>query len=507
MYTVLLLMTFFTTENADVEGLECYTELEVEEVADEADRVVKEEDDDDEVHRIDASWIKQEPVDEEPVDEELYIHSQEEHNGDVHVMKRKRNEEGEDDPNAKYFKTEPGDEYVPVDLQELMRNIVKTEEEDDESDDYWEEDESDVVREEDRVHMRPPIPLQKCAKCAIMFTPGSSKLPSALQNLCKKCKPNVSMSCKICGKHFEHHKLYKRHMRDCGNNRYECSVCKNRFPTERKLNYHKCVEENFMRMLRYICPICSEGFEKAKYRNHHKSLHVTVKPIKCKSCKLQFTNLPAYQEHNDTHDVSRSFICSTCYVSFDTRAEFFADQRKHKATNGDKHEIERPPDFAYVCRKCKHWYSDLTSFRCHSCINQKECFRGDFSQASVVPRLLDFSGEASEKVIHTGTRMDFRVLKEPPKPLHVLYPVKGPLLLPKPIPVEVTVPPPADKEGQDIVLDSAYTCQLCQVSFKNSLALGFHSCLVQHNAFLDDDDEDEEEESDAPGDYGPLQGN
>ncbi|XP_041455470.1 uncharacterized protein LOC121408178 [Lytechinus variegatus] len=499
------------SDDSDVVDVE-YTCVEVEELSDDGDgeigekeEEVKEEEDgeeeeeeeeeDDEAHRIDISWIK-----EEPVDDELYTHPQEEHNGDVNAVKRRWQAEEDDiNPNSKFIKTESGDEDDDVDV---VNDKLKTEEEDDDTDDYWEEEEGDILREEDRV---PALVLQKCAKCAIMFSPGSANLPSALRNLCKKCKPNVSMTCQICGKHFEHHKLFKRHVRDCSNNHFECMVCKDRFPTNRKLLGHRCIEENLTRMLRYICPICCEGFEKAKHRNLHKSQHVTLKSVKCRNCRLIFKDLATCQEHNDTHEfASRTFICLICHVSFDTQAAYFADQRKHKIEKGEDIEIRRPPEFVYVCGKCRRWYDDLHTFRAHSCNPKKAHVKVDFDQSSVILRSLDFG--VSDMDIHDQRRKSPRIQKEPP-PKPISYPVKQPHTLPRP----AALPKPAASEvsqtpaplDDSMVLDSTFKCHLCHLTFASSRGLGHHSCLSQDFLF---DDEDDDEESDESGNNWHSQG-
>nr|XP_054749012.1 uncharacterized protein LOC129254558 [Lytechinus pictus] len=491
------------SDDSDVVDVE-YTCVEVEELSDDGDGKIgekeeekeeedgEEEEEDDEAHRIDISWIK-----EEPVDDELYTHPHEEHNGDVNALKRRWQAEDEDDinPNSKFIKTESGDEDDDVDV---VNDKLKTEEEDDDTDDYWEEEEGDILREEDRV---PALVLQKCAKCAIMFSPGSANLPSALRNLCKKCKPNVSMTCQICGKHFEHHKLFKRHVRDCSNNHFECMVCKDRFPTNRKLLGHRCIEENLTRMLRYICPICCEGFEKAKHRNFHKSQHVTLKSVKCRNCRLIFKDLATCQEHNDTHEfASRTFICLICHVSFDTQAAYFADQRKHKIEKGEDIVIRRPPEFVYVCGKCRHWYDDLHTFRAHSCTPKKAHVKVDFDQSLVILRSLDFG--VSETDIHDQRRKSPRIQKEPP-PKPISYPVKRPHTLPRPAASEASQPTAPLDDNDNTVLDSTFTCHLCNLTFESSRGLGHHSCLSQDFLF---DDEDDDEESDESGNNWYSQG-
>ena len=394
------------------------------------------------------------------------------------------------------IKIEPED-YVEqsdalVDPLELASDVKEEEEEEEyETEEEIEDGEDEIVDVGEAYFASPPqepqepgpsLKIKKCAKCAIVFSliPNNvpASLPSALQKFCPKCKPNVSITCKYCGKHFEHHKLYSRHVRACGSGapeRLKCKHCQDCFLSDQQLKTHKCTWTESIRLLRFVCPICCEGFEKNKERINHKNLHVKPRPIKCTACNVIHSEVRSFQEHMDLHLVRRHFICTTCCMSFETRALFDADQRKHLKNKEKTEDMTHVPDFVYVCKSCKHWYPTLYGFGHHECKNDVS-IQDPLSLTNVVLRALDFGGETS-------------------KPATLGFKVAGGLLSSDTM--KQNPPQEMDKddsENSGAMLSSSFKCQLCKDIFNTASALGYHSCLAVNSAYDFQDDSDSEDE-------------
>lgn len=463
--------------------------------------------DDNEVHHIDTSWIKKEPGDEE-------VRGMEEA-GHGNAMKRKlRDRQAPDsdeahkqdgtfsEPSTKYMKLsvkeEPVDGYMEnqymVNQVKLSEGNIKSEEEQQEEENVTEEDDDDEDWEEEGavnvvegLIRGSRLKIQRCAKCAIVFPHRPNALPSALQQLCKKCQPNVSITCKYCSKHFEHHKLYKKHASGCGTaGKFNCRKCHDSFLSEVKFRNHKC-SVNLNSQLRYVCPICCEGFQKNKERNNHKTLHVDNGQIRCKRCKIYLKDVTEFQMHTDWHEVMRLFICTTCKMTFESRRLYDADQQRHRLKEGNSHSIARPPDYVFACKLCKHWFPTLSGFEAHKCL-PINIFNGPGANDVHVARQYNFGTEDVKSVHQT----------EAPKHAEIVSTVKPCPLGASQSPVRLFPPssevPEAERDSLSNVLDSTFMCRLCNNSFKTAVALGFHACILQHSAFQSESDDEEEEE-------------
>ncbi|XP_053696045.1 zinc finger protein OZF-like [Sabethes cyaneus] len=163
---------------------------------------------------------------------------------------------------------------------------------------------------------------------------------------------------------------------------YECSVCFQRFETNKNFLQHQ--RKMYSKALHY-CRRCPESFANAfNLREHHKAFHKRVKIIeqidemrqkihKCCVCRKQFDTRELLLEHGkkahiphpESQDPKNQFVCEVCSRRFKSDKILIEHQRRPYR----KHRFQ--------CAQCGKTYKDKRSFsdheQSHANIRKYEC--------------------------------------------------------------------------------------------------------------------------------------
>ncbi|XP_014679302.1 PREDICTED: zinc finger protein 585B-like [Priapulus caudatus] len=190
-------------------------------------------------------------------------------------------------------------------------------------------------------HLQTHLSSHHCSKCQRKF----STVKELESHACSYSE--CQYFCKLCYKAFNTQKLLDRHSNK-HKGRFICNLCNKTYTSKSSLENHSCAVTPRDKV--FGCDICEKKFAKEKYLTKHLPLHTgefaceickkwlsgkeclfnhmrfcskvqeieTFGVIECSKCKLEYTDVPSYRQHQMTH--THVHVCSKCGCRFPKRS-------------------------------------------------------------------------------------------------------------------------------------------------------------------------------------------
>lgn len=129
--------------------------------------------------------------------------------------------------------------------------------------------------------------------------------------------------CTVCGREFQHHYTYLRHL-----------------PT------HTNVRD-------FVCKLCGKAFRQLSTLSQHGVIHSQERPFTCEVCHKNFNRISTLISHRKTHSTVKTFHCHICQKGFHQKGNL----RNHIYI----HTNERP----YRCTLCSKGFNQMSNLVCH----------------------------------------------------------------------------------------------------------------------------------------------
>lgn len=130
-------------------------------------------------------------------------------------------------------------------------------------------------------------------------------------------------SCTECGREFQHHYTYLRHL-----------------PT------HTNIRD-------FVCKLCGKAFRQLSTLSQHRVIHSKDRPFNCEVCHKDFNRISTLISHRKTHSKVKNFQCHICLKGFHQKGNL----RNHIYI----HSNERP----YRCNLCSKGFNQMSNLVCH----------------------------------------------------------------------------------------------------------------------------------------------
>lgn len=138
---------------------------------------------------------------------------------------------------------------------------------------------------------------------------------------------------------------------------HECSICKKKFITTNRLNFHFQFHES-ENMERY-CKKCDKFFSSESVLYYHSLMvHDQCKDFCCDTCGSQFRSLSQLHTHQRKHKDDRPYECEICSKQF------------HSADNFRRHQKIHLPNKPFQCSQCNKTFNRTNSLNKHLLIHQ-----------------------------------------------------------------------------------------------------------------------------------------
>lgn len=137
-------------------------------------------------------------------------------------------------------------------------------------------------------------------------------------------KPPKVWDCTECGRQFQHHYTYLRHL-----------------PT------HTDIRD-------FVCKICGKAFRQLSTLSQHQVIHSKNRPFNCDVCHKDFNRISTLISHRKTHSTVKNFQCHICLKGFHQKGNL----RNHVYI----HSNERP----YRCTLCPKGFNQMSNLVCHT---------------------------------------------------------------------------------------------------------------------------------------------
>ncbi|XP_037816722.1 zinc finger protein 708-like [Lucilia sericata] len=140
-----------------------------------------------------------------------------------------------------------------------------------------------------------------------------------------------SLTCNTCHEVFTKKKDYSIHIKQHGEERYQCIQCCKFFPTRFRLKRH---EETHNDIATYNCPHCKRSYRALYNLNRHiRSAHLEEKGLNCNICSVSFSRADVLKRHMQLHSEEKNYSCLLCSRSFKTRDYLYAHDKAHHSGN------------------------------------------------------------------------------------------------------------------------------------------------------------------------------
>ena len=102
---------------------------------------------------------------------------------------------------------------------------------------------------------------------------------------------------------------------------YKCLHCRAVFKSKKYRSVHL---RTHISEKKYSCPKCLKQFTQRGGRDIHvRSVHLNIRPFKCVTCKLNFTQRDVLNNHLATHDNIKRYSCPLCLQTFAQKITLF----------------------------------------------------------------------------------------------------------------------------------------------------------------------------------------
>ncbi|XP_052748243.1 oocyte zinc finger protein XlCOF6-like isoform X2 [Galleria mellonella] len=208
---------------------------------------------------------------------------------------------------------------------------------------------------------------------------GEGELMKAREDRRDSIKFQKSLyKCLTCVEYFRDKKIWQDHqMKHLKENKFECTICAQRFPVKAALSYHKelhyrsytcrtCLDvfpdeysvdrhyQDEHDETRYQCGDCDATLpNKRLYIKHRRAVH--KKMVACPHCENMYTNSSNLKRHITTHMERKLLKCDACPKQFRTHFGL----KNHKASH-----LNQRDENAY-CVECDIQFKDVFIYRNH----------------------------------------------------------------------------------------------------------------------------------------------
>jgi len=142
--------------------------------------------------------------------------------------------------------------------------------------------------------------------------------------------------CSICKKRFCTKKKLGKHNKL---NNEECTVCRQRFCVKKKLDNHtraqtgekplECIICRERRITPFECTVCSKRFNSQKKLDKHILAQTREKPLECNICSRKFCEQLKLVDHVRGHTGEKAFECAFCGKRFCDRTKLIKHLKAH----------------------------------------------------------------------------------------------------------------------------------------------------------------------------------
>ncbi|XP_065363298.1 zinc finger protein 91-like [Calliphora vicina] len=180
-----------------------------------------------------------------------------------------------------------------------------------------------------------PLPSEYCSIDLLSSSTGSttSDYCNDFENdqAVVKFKDLNALTCNTCHEVFTKKKDYSLHIKQHGEERYQCIQCCKFFPTRFRLKRH---EEIHIEIPTHKCSYCKRSYRVLYNLNRHiRSVHLFKNNLECKVCNVSFSRIDVLKRHMQLHSDEKNYRCLLCSQSFKTRDYLYAHSKTHHSEN------------------------------------------------------------------------------------------------------------------------------------------------------------------------------
>ncbi|XP_023211300.1 zinc finger protein interacting with ribonucleoprotein K-like [Centruroides sculpturatus] len=106
-----------------------------------------------------------------------------------------------------------------------------------------------------------------------------------------------------------------------------CHRCKKTFKDIRKLNSH-LRRDKIKSSGRYRCLTCKKNFVQKSALDNHRKIHMQVKPHICTTCNRRFSDPSTLKKHERIHTREKPYKCTSCNRGFSQSGNMLRHMRK-----------------------------------------------------------------------------------------------------------------------------------------------------------------------------------
>ena len=317
-------------------------------------------------------------------------------------------------------------------------------------------------------------PLLKCSYCAVTFPPGEDQ--ALTRHLCVAHPKEMNLDCDICGATFKTRGFVNRHKRnvhrksreETDSKKFECDKCGKRFSVEEYLWEHRRRNHNIFRRVPLDCKKCGQSFKsKVLLTKHMTSKHEyeddgEKNKFQCHQCNKSFPSNKGLQCHVQfAHSKLVTVKCAVCGLSFRNRIHLKRHKIKMHNLNMEEGENEKK---TFRCDQCNKEFPSRKSWLQHV----------RFMHSKETPSDCQVCGKAYRNA---------RVAKEHMRAVHRVKVISDSSQTPT---LSCSLCPQTFcagavgqitnhvKEFHTKEETSCFSCDICGMTFKQKLSLGYH---------------------------------